>query len=638
MLDAALGYAAKGWPVFPLKPREKVPATAHGVKDATTDEATIRRWWAKWPDANVGYATGNGVAVVDIDNLGSWTDLLEEAQVPVPDTSRVETSRGWQLYFRTDAAIRNSAGTLKPGLDVRGAGGYVVLPPSVHPSGHVYRWGRNGTPDEIPSWLLERLTATPPVPHLPPAPRKSLIGITNYGHAALEAEIAIVAGAVEGTRRDRLNTAALKLGGLIAGGALDEHDVRAELRAAALSTGLPETEIDDTIGNGIADGRTQPRQAPELARFDLVPPVSELVAEAATTPDEQHPDGPVFTDLRDIQVRDVRWLEEQYLPEGELVTNNADGGTGKGLLSVHYGTRMSLGEYGGTPRMVVYAVAEDAYETILKPRLLAAGADLAYVRGLDWRRRGMKDAVVIPDDIPRLEQSVREMGVGLLVIDPLLSHLSSKTNSHVDHEVKVALKPLVALAQGTGCTVLGNGHFGKDKTRGAIGSAQGSNAFTNTPRVALGMAPDDDDDDVRILEVIKSNLGAKGVGRNYRITTVDVDGLGKPVPLIVPEGAATKRIDTLLLAKKDEKRVPAELLQSIVLRELAHGEQTRQHLDQAAKAETGANPDSVYKSALKPLRERDQIRARKDGMVGGWFWRLANSDERPPSKMDVEDG
>jgi hypothetical protein len=71
------------------------------------------------------------------------------------------------------------------------------------------------------------------------------------------------------------------------------------------------------------------------------------------------------------------------------------------------------------------------------------------------------------------------------------------------------------------------------------------------------------------------------------------------------------------------------------LRELANGEQTRQHLDETAKTETGANPDSVYKSALTPLRERGDIKARKDGMLGGWHWSLAKSDVHPSSKSDV---
>jgi hypothetical protein len=86
-------------------------------------------------------------------------------------------------------------------------------------------------------------------------------------------------------------------------------------------------------------------------------------------------------------------------------------------------------------------------------------------------------------------------------------------------------------------------------------------------------------------------------------------------------------VDELIAIQKQGKRVPAELLKAIVLRELATGEKTRSQLDDAAKNETGAKPDSVYKSALAPLKADGLISARKDGLVGHWFWRL--------SKMDV---
>jgi hypothetical protein len=98
------------------------------------------------------------------------------------------------------------------------------------------------------------------------------------------------------------------------------------------------------------------------------------------------------------------------------------------------------------------------------------------------------------------------------------------------------------------------------------------------------------------------------------------------VPVLVAEGAASKSVDDLLVMQSRGKRVPAELLRELVLRELARGEQSRQHLDEAARRETGANPDSVYKSALKPLKDERLIRARKAGTDGGWFWHLTNPE------------
>jgi hypothetical protein len=333
-------------------------------------------------------------------------------------------------------------------------------------------------------------------------------------------------------------------------------------------------------------------------------------------------DGPVFHDLRDIEARDVEWIDAPFLPAGEVVTNNADGDTGKGLLAVHWAARISRGEL-GERRMVVFAVAEDAFDTILKPRLLAAGANLEWVRALSWRRAGTEDALLIPDDVADLEFALKVLQARLLVIDPLLSHLSGKTNTHTDHEVKLALKPLMTLAHNVGCGVLGNGHFSKDKAGGARRAASGSSAFTNTPRVGLAMAYDDEDPDLRVLEVIKSNLGPKGVGRNYRVRTVQVEGLSEPVPMLVAEGAATKAVDELIAVQRKGKRVPSELLRALILAELENGEQTRKTLDAAAAEKLGANPDTVYKYGLEPLRTDGRIKVRKDGTTGPWCYRLA---------------
>jgi putative DNA primase/helicase len=230
MIDAAVAYGRRGWRVFPLKPTSKTPLTPHGLKDATTDEATIRGWWRRWPTANIGFAAGGGVVIVDIDDLGSWTDLLEDVNAPAPNTCCVETSRGVQLYFRTDAPIRNSAGKLRPGIDVRAAVATASCRRASTRRGHVYRWSKNGAPDELPEWLHDLLTAEPSRSTPRVAERSAPASAdTPYGRAAVEAETAIVAAALEGTRNDRLNTAALELGQLVAGGELDEHDVRTYL-------------------------------------------------------------------------------------------------------------------------------------------------------------------------------------------------------------------------------------------------------------------------------------------------------------------------------------------------------------------------------------------------------------------------
>ncbi len=160
---AALDLTRRGARVFPCQPRGKVPLATHGCRDASTDEATIRAWWARWPNANVGLATGNGLLVLDVDpRHGGDESLAELAELP-PTREALTGGGGRHLFYRGEA--RCSAGRLGPGLDVRGAGGYVVAPPSVHPSGSLYRWhpslGLAHPVADAPDWLLERLADRP---------------------------------------------------------------------------------------------------------------------------------------------------------------------------------------------------------------------------------------------------------------------------------------------------------------------------------------------------------------------------------------------------------------------------------------------------------------------------------------------
>jgi len=143
---AALEYAAAGWRVFPCA--AKVPRTRNGCKDATADPAVITGWWDMWPGADIGVATGDGLLVLDVDGEPGADTLheLERAHGELPATAHAITGGGEHYYFTTTAPIRNSAGKLGPGLDVRGDGGYVVAPPSSHLSGRRYEWDQ--APDE----------------------------------------------------------------------------------------------------------------------------------------------------------------------------------------------------------------------------------------------------------------------------------------------------------------------------------------------------------------------------------------------------------------------------------------------------------------------------------------------------------
>ena len=178
-LAAALDYAGFGWPVLPLHTPTtdggcscgktgcsspgKHPLTRNGLKDASTDEDAIRRWWEQWPRANVGVVTGSasGVIVLDVDGPEGMQTL--KALPSLPDTCRTSTGAGAHYWFRHPGSSTVPTRTkLQPGLDLKADGGYVVAPPSVHRSGSGYCWRRG--PDGVtladpPPWLLALICA-----------------------------------------------------------------------------------------------------------------------------------------------------------------------------------------------------------------------------------------------------------------------------------------------------------------------------------------------------------------------------------------------------------------------------------------------------------------------------------------------
>lgn len=150
-LNAAIEYATKyQWAVFPVSPKSKKPLTPHGCKDAKKDVRAIQAWWKRWPDAGIGIATGSMSNLIvideDVDELKGVDGITsvrawERVNGELPETVAAITGRGGShLYFRyTGTDIKNRAGILE-GVDVRGEGGYVVAPPSMHPNGTEYAW------------------------------------------------------------------------------------------------------------------------------------------------------------------------------------------------------------------------------------------------------------------------------------------------------------------------------------------------------------------------------------------------------------------------------------------------------------------------------------------------------------------
>jgi hypothetical protein len=173
ILEAARAYAGRGWSVVPVAPRGKRPLVAwreFQTRRAGPDE--IAEWFARWPDANIAIVTGaiSGIVVLDIDPAHGGAEAIARFAAehgPLPATVECLTGGGGRhLYFaHPGRPILNKAG-LVPGVDLRGDGGLVVAPPSLHPSGRRYAWMPGHAPEECglaalgPS-LLHLVAATP---------------------------------------------------------------------------------------------------------------------------------------------------------------------------------------------------------------------------------------------------------------------------------------------------------------------------------------------------------------------------------------------------------------------------------------------------------------------------------------------
>lgn len=230
-MAAAFALAARGWPILPT--RGKVPRLYNGLHGASISTHAIRNWFELWPDTGIGVRTGDGLVVLDVDGDDGHESLraLERRHEPLPATVSAVTGNGEHLYFATRDQIRNTAGKLGRGLDVRGEGGYVIAPPTIHPdTGRPYEWDNH--PDDtqvapLPAWLLSMLSEAPG------GPRKRI--------PAAE-WVRMLRGIAEGERNDRL---ARLCGHLIARN-LDERvtlELLLAVNQARCRPPLPEREV-----------------------------------------------------------------------------------------------------------------------------------------------------------------------------------------------------------------------------------------------------------------------------------------------------------------------------------------------------------------------------------------------------------
>lgn len=261
--DTASALARRRLWVFPVS--GKIPITDNGFLDAVGSADEACGLFSRFPRATgIGIDCGrSGLLVIDIDGPdgeSAWDTLTaEHGRTQTLEVCTGRSDGGRHLWLRTrDARSRSSTRKLGSSLHTRGVGGYVLAPPSVHPSGRRYSWATSRPIADAPEWLLERLAPPPPPPigehrTLPICER-----LTTYGRVALDGLADRMLSAPEGTRNETLLEVARRAGRLEAAGELDASLAEAVLVQAALHAGLPQIEADKTFRSAFEFGRQFP--------------------------------------------------------------------------------------------------------------------------------------------------------------------------------------------------------------------------------------------------------------------------------------------------------------------------------------------------------------------------------------------
>jgi len=272
---AARRYAEAGIPVFPCIAGGKRPLTRRGFHEASTEPQQVARWWSRWPSANIGMPTGHasGLEVVDVDVHGAirgFAAFERARREGLTDrwAAFVRTpSGGVHAYYPADPDLAQPSWQVaRAGIDFRGAGGYVVVPPSLIPveaGSRAYALIGSGRGDSVPvdASGLRRFLDPRRVRSMPINPVERTDGID------VERIARWVAMRGEGERNRGLFWASCRL---IEAGLPPDH-VRAALRPAAEHAGLPGPEIETTI-------RSAHRKATDAPSAPAASPVSDPAA------------------------------------------------------------------------------------------------------------------------------------------------------------------------------------------------------------------------------------------------------------------------------------------------------------------------------------------------------------------------
>ena len=297
------------------------------------------------------------------------------------------------------------------------------------------------------------------------------------------------------------------------------------------------------------------------------------------------------------------------IPAGSLTLMAGREGTGKSSAAIWFCAQITAGtlpgSYFGVPRRVLYCAAEDSWEHTLVPRLMAAGADLAMVARVEVvEKKESIGVLTLPHDIDSLKLSIRDNDVALLVLDPLMSYMHARLDTHKSADVRQALDPMAKLADATGAIVLAIAHFNKASGSDAATLITGSGAFKDVPRAVFGFARKKDG--TGVVSQVKNSLGLSDLPHlSYEIkaTPVSIEGGAEDIGMFMMTGESNESVGDVLsdAAGGTEKRTKTDLAVewlNVYLREHG-GSVDAEEVKKAAKDGEGISESTLHRARIK---------------------------------------
>lgn len=561
-LDVALAYARLGLRVLPIAPGSKRPPMKAWTEAATTDQQTITNWFTGlYKDHGLGLAMGvlpdgRCLFALDVDEhdpahsgIETLADL-EGRHGSLPETVRSLTgSSGLHLLFVGPPGLMVRNGVAGDGLDVRGEGGQIVVSPSIHPTtGRRYEWEDGFAPwehgvAEAPRWLLDLVTPAPPAPVAPSPPVTQQFATPDGPAEWLRSEwdwtvqlhdagwqehhVDRRTGDVSWTRPDKDPRAGESAVLHVPDGpfvVFSTDPSMATLRSLGRANRDGSVSVSPfdfyaahrhggdrsaaaraiNVHRGVADSHLSTGSGP-----------SPLVATNTPGTPPAKPRKLKLTAASSIPRRRVHWLWDGRVAAGTLSLLAGPEGLGKSTFAYWMAARVTQGdldgEHYGKPRSVLVCATEDSWEHTIAPRLDAHGADLDRVFRMDVIvDDALRAELSLPADIADLEDAVADEDASLLILDPLMSRLSSSLDAHRDGEVRQALEPLVASCVKSGVACLGLIHHNKSGSTNPLDLVMASKAFTAVARSVHTVVrdPEDETGGTRLFGTTKNNLGS----------------------------------------------------------------------------------------------------------------------------------